>query len=94
MKEIYKRAVRESVPSMVVVIVILLVLYLNALIVQDSITLFFAIVIGYALVTIIIIFEILQLVLLKVKEVELVVKDKIIENLVLELNEMKKKHGN
>ena len=90
MREIYKRAIRESIPYMVVVIVILLVLYLNALIVQDSITLFFAVMIGYGLVTTIIGFEIFQLILLKVKEVEIAEKDVIIEKLDEELKELKK----
>ena len=91
MLELYKKAVRESIPYMVVLIVIGLSVYLNALIVQDSITLAVAIIIGYALVTTIIAFEIFSLILLKVSEVEIATKDKKIEDLEIELKRIKNK---
>ena len=79
MLELYKKAIRESIPYMVVLIVIGLSVYLNALIVQDTITLSMAVIIGYVLVTTIIAFEIFSLILLKVNEVEIATKDKKIE---------------
>ena len=91
MLELYKKAIRESTPYMVVLIVIGLAVYLNALIVQDSITLFVAEIIGYALVTSIIAFEIFSLILLKVSEVEIATKDKRIEELEAELERIKLK---
>ena len=75
----YKIAVVDSIPYIVIFIVIGLTVYLNALIVQDSITLFVAEIIGYSLVTVIIGFEIYSLILLKVKEVEIAIKNKKIE---------------
>ena len=91
MKEKTKTAIVESEPYMVVLIVIGLSVYLNALIVQDSITLFWAQVIGYVIVTAIIAFMIFSLILLKVTEVEKATKDKKIEELELELNRLKNK---
>lgn len=91
MLELYKKAIRESTPYMVVLIVIGLSVYLNALIVQDTITLSMAVIIGYALVTVIIGFEIFSLILLKVNEVEIATKDKIIEVLEKKLNELKRR---
>lgn len=70
MSEKYKIAISESMPYMVVLIVIGLGLYLNSLIVVDTITIFVAEIIGYGLLTGLIAMEILQLILLKVKEVE------------------------
>ena len=70
MNEKYKIAIAESMPYMVVLIVIGLGLYLNSLIVVDTITIFVAEIIGYGLLTGLIAMEILQLILLKVKEVE------------------------
>ena len=70
MENKYKRAINESIPYMVVLIVIGLGLYLNSLIVVDTITIVVAEVIGYGLLTCLIAMEILQLILLKVKEVE------------------------
>jgi ABC-type multidrug transport system permease subunit len=87
--EIYKKAIRESVPYMVVLIVIGLAVYLNALIVQDTITLFVATIIGYVLLTLIIGFEVFSMILLKVNEVEIATKDKKIEALEKELNRQK-----
>jgi len=91
MKEKYKIAVVDSIPYMVVLIVIGLTVYLNALIVQDTITLFVAEIIGYVLVTTIIGFEIFSLILLKVQEVDLATKDKKIEELEEELYELKRR---
>lgn len=91
MLEIYKKAIRESIPYMVVLIVIGLAVYLNALIVQDTITLSVAVIIGYVLVTTIIAFEIFSLILLKVNEVEIATKDKIIEALEKRLIDIKNK---
>ncbi len=70
MKNKYKIAIVESIPYMVVLIVIGLALYLNALIVQDNITIFVAEILGYVLLTLIIAAMIFSLILLKVKEVE------------------------
>ena len=70
MENKYKIAISESTPYMVVLIVIGLGLYLNSLIVVDTITIFVAEIIGYGLLTGLIAMEILQLILLKVKEVE------------------------
>ena len=70
MENKYKIAINESIPYMVVLIVIGLGLYLNSLIVVDTITILVAEVIGYGLLTGLIAMEILQLILLKVKEVE------------------------
>lgn len=75
MKEKYKTAIIESIPYMVVIVVIGLGLYLNALIVQDSITLLQAEIIGYILLTTLIGMEIFSLILLKVKEIEIKEKD-------------------
>lgn len=90
MKEKYRIAIAESQPYIVVLIVIGLALYLNALIVADTITVDTAQVIGYGLLTTLIGFEVYSLILLKVKEVELRVKDNKIEELEQELNRQKK----
>ena len=79
MKQKYKTAIIESEPYIIVFIVIGLASYLNALIEQDTITLFVAIILGYVLLTAIIFFELMSLILLKVKEVEIAEKDTIIE---------------
>ena len=79
MKQKYKTAIVESEPYMIVFIVIGLACYLNALIEQDSITLFVAIILGYVILTVIIFFELMSLILLKVKEVEIGEKDATIE---------------
>ena len=88
MKDKYRIAIVESTPYMVVLIVIGLAVYLNALIVQDSITLFVAEILGYVLLVVIIAFEIFSLILLKVTEVEIATKDAKIEELEKELKEM------
>ena len=89
MKQKYKTAIVESEPYMIVFIVIGLACYLNALIEQDSITLFVAIILGYVILTVIIFFELMSLILLKVKEVEIGEKDAKIEELELKLNQIK-----
>lgn len=89
MKEETKIALLESRPYMIVLAVIGLVVYLNALIVQDNITLLVAEVIGYVIVVIIIAFEIFSLILLKVSEVEIATKDAKIEELEAELKRQK-----
>ena len=89
MKQKYKTAIIESEPYMIVFIVIGLACYLNALIEQDSITLFVAIILGYVILTVIIFFELMSLILLKVKEVEIGEKDAKIEELELKLNQIK-----
>lgn len=66
----YLAAVVESIPYIVVIGVIGLGLYMNALIVQDTITLKEAETIGYILLTILITLEIISLILLKEKEIE------------------------
>lgn len=90
MKEKYKIAVIESIPYMVVIVVIGLGLYLNALIVQDTITLQQAELIGYALLTILIGMEIFSLILLKVKEIDIRTSNSKIDELEAELNRLKK----
>ena len=84
MKEKWKTAIVDSMPYMVVLIVIGLAVYLNALIVQDSITLFVAEIIGYALVTVIIGFEIFSLILLKVSEVIFLLYQKNLQELCMQ----------
>lgn len=90
MKEKYKIAVIESIPYMVVIVVIGLGLYLNALIVQDTITLQQAELIGYALLTILIGMEIFSLILLKVKEIDIRTSNSKLEELERELERLKK----
>ena len=70
MKIEYKKALFESIPYMIVMGVIGLGLYLNALIVQDTITLLEAQIIGYVLLTIMIGLEIFSLIMLKIFEIE------------------------
>lgn len=70
MKPKYTGAIIESIPYIVVIIVIGLGLYLNALIVQDTITLATAEIIGYVLLSVLIIMEVFSLILLKVKEID------------------------
>ena len=70
MKQVYKTAIAQSIPYIVVIAVIGLALYLNALIVQDNITLDVAVVIGYILLTILIGMEIFSLILIKLAEIE------------------------
>ena len=96
MKIEYKKALFESIPYMIVMGVIGLGLYLNALIVQDTITLLEAQIIGYVLLTIMIGLEIFSLIMLKIFEIERrmlqddnEIKDKKIEELVKELLEIK-----
>ena len=91
MKEKYRIAFVESEPYMIVFIVIGLACYLNALIKQDSITLFVAMILGYIILTVIIFFELVSLILLKVKEVEIAEKDVVIEKLEADLLELKNK---
>ena len=88
-KEKYKIAVIESIPYMVVIVVIGLALYLNALIVQDTITLEEAEIIGYVLLTIVIGMEIFSLILLKVKEIDIREGTSKIEELEKELERIK-----
>jgi len=88
-KEKYKVAIVKSEPYMIILAVIGLSVYLNALIVQDSITLFVAVIIGYVLVSVIIALEVISLILLNVSEVEIAIKDKKIEALELELKAIK-----
>jgi len=89
MKEKWKKAIVKSEPYMIILAVIGLSVYLNALIVQDSITLYVAVIIGYAIVTTIIALEVISLILLNVSEVEIAIKDKKIEALELELKAIK-----
>lgn len=89
MKEKWKKAIVKSEPYMIILAVIGLAVYLNALIVQDSITLFVAVIIGYVIVTTIIALEVISLILLNVSEVEIAIKDKKIEELELELKAIK-----
>ena len=91
MKEKWKKAIVKSEPYIIILAVIGLTNYLNALIVQDSITLFDAVIIGYVLVTIIITLEVISLILLNVSEVEIAIKDKIIEALEKRLEIIKNK---
>ena len=91
MKQKTKTAMIESEPYMLVFIVIGLACYLNALIEQDTITLFVAIILGYVILTCIIFFELISLILLKVKEVELVEKDAVIEKLESDVLALKNK---
>lgn len=97
MKSKYKLAFVESIPYIIVLIVIGLALYLNALIVQDTITQLQAESIGYGLLTGIIGAEVFSLYFIKVldiekRQLELDVKDrdKKIEEFALELNRLKK----
>ena len=96
MKIEYKKALFESIPYMIVMGVIGLGLYLNALIVQDTITLLQAQIIGYVLLTILIGLEIFSLIMLKIFEIERrilqddnEIKDKKIVELEKELLEIK-----
>ena len=93
MKQAYKQAIIESIPYLVVMTVIGLALYLNALIVQDNITLKQAEIIGYTLLTILIGMEIFSLILLKVMEIDYTLdikdKNKKIEELEKELQRVK-----
>ena len=96
MKIEYKKALFESIPYMIVMGVIGLGLYLNALIVQDTITLLEAQIIGYVLLTILIGLEIFSLIMLKIFEIERrilqddnEIKDKKIVELEKELVEIK-----
>jgi len=93
MKQAYKQAIIESIPYLVVMVVIGLAVYLNALIVQDTITLMTAEIIGYGLLTGLIGMEIFSLILLKVKEIDYTLdikdKDKKIEELEKELQRIK-----
>jgi len=86
----YSIAIIESIPYMVVIVVIGLGLYLNALIVQDTITLKTAEIIGYGLLTILIGMEIFSLILLKVKEIDIRESSSKIDELEAELNRLKK----
>ena len=90
MKEKYKIAVIESIPYMVVIVVIGIALYLNALIVQDTITLQQAEIIGYILITVLIGMEIFSLILLKVKEIDLRMSTSKIEELNKKIEEFEK----
>lgn len=85
----YKIAIIESIPYMVVIVVIGLALYLNALIVQDTITLEQAEIIGYTLLTILIGMEIFSLILLKVKEIDIREGNSKIDDLEKELERIK-----
>jgi hypothetical protein len=89
MEDKWKKAIVKSEPYMIILAVIGLSVYLNALIVQDSITLFVAVIIGYVIVTVIIGLEVISLILLNVSEVEIAIKDKKIEALELELKRQK-----
>ena len=89
MNEKYKLAIIESIPYMVVIVVIGLGLYLNALIVQDTITLNEAEIIGYTLLTILIGMEVFSLILLKVKEIDIREGNSRIEELEKELERIK-----
>ena len=89
MNKKYVIAIIESIPYMVVIVVIGLALYLNALIVQDTITLEQAEIIGYTLLTILIGMEIFSLILLKVKEIDIREGTSKIEELEKELERIK-----
>jgi len=89
MKENWKKALTKSEPYVIILAVIGLSVYLNALIVQDTITLPGAIVLGYVLVSVIIALEVFSLILLNLSEVEIAIKDRKIEELELELNRQK-----
>ena len=96
MKIQYKQALIESISYLIVLTVIGLALYLNALIVQDTVTQFEAEIIGYVLLTLIIGAEVFSLYWLKVLEiekrqlrVELNQKDKKLEALQAEYDEIK-----
>ena len=89
MKEKWKKAIVKSEPYVIILAVIGLSVYLNALIVQDTITLFVAVIIGYVLVSAIIALEVFSLILLNVSEVEIAIKDRKIEELEAELNRQK-----
>jgi len=98
MKSKYKLAFVESVPYILVLIVIGLALYLNALIVQDTVTQLQAEGIGYGLLTGLIGAEVFSLYFIKVldiekRQLELEVKDRDgkIEKFVKELERIKKK---
>ena len=96
MKIQYKQALIESISYLIVLTVIGLALYLNALIVQDTVTQFEAEIIGYVLLTLIIGAEVFSLYWLKVLEIEkrqlrieLNQKDKKLEALQAEYDEIK-----
>ena len=89
MKDKWKKALVKSEPYVIILAVIGLSVYLNALIVQDTITLFVAVIIGYVLVSAIIALEVFSLILLNVSEVEIAIKDRKIEELEAELNRQK-----
>ena len=89
MENKYQIAIIESIPYMVVIVVIGLGLYLNALIVQDTITLKQAEIIGYGLLTILIVMEVFSLILLKVKEIDVREGNSKIEELEKELERIK-----
>ena len=89
MKENWKKAIVKSEPYVIILAVIGLSVYLNALIVQDTITLGVAIVIGYVIVTVIIALEVFSLILLNLSEVEIAIKDRKIEELEIELKRQK-----
>jgi len=96
MKSKYKIGIVESIPYVVVLAVIGLALWLNALIVQDSITLSQAELLGYGLLTGLIGAEVFSLFWLKVIEVEkrqlqskIDEKDEKIEELIVEYNILK-----
>lgn len=85
----WKKAIVESMPYIVVLAVCGLAIYLNALIVQDTITIIQATIIGYALVTTIIGLELFSLIILKKTEIETSVKDTKIDELEKELERIK-----
>lgn len=78
-KEKWKIATIESIPYFIVMIVIALAIWINALIVQDSISLKVATILGLVLVFVVVCLEIISLILLKAREIEIKVKDKMIE---------------
>ena len=95
-RNLLKVALDETFPYIIVIGVIGLGLYLNALIVQDTITLRQAEIIGYVLLTILITLEIVSLIFLKTIEVEkrtlistIADKDKKIEEFEKELERLK-----
>ena len=89
MENKYQIAIIESIPYMVVIVVIGLGLYLNALIVQDTISLKQAEIIGYGLLTILIGMEVFSLILLKVKEIDIRESSSKIDELEKELERIK-----
>ena len=96
MKIQYKQALIESISYLIVLTVIGLALYLNALIVQDTVTQFEAEIIGYVLLTLIIgavFFSLYWLNVLEIEKrqlrVELNQKDKKLEALQAEYDEIK-----